>query len=134
QDKVRCGAASCELGRSREVILRVRGWRVAPKHVRFEKELAGVFIEDISRGFGVTVNGKTVSRHGPLRADDVIEFGGFVARVTDYSPDDLATDDAPSIADDNTAAITPPRADSKQSRADYMSWAQFTHKQLLKQM
>ena len=44
QDKVRCGAASCELGRSREVILRVRGWRVAPKHIRFEP----VFLSKIS--------------------------------------------------------------------------------------
>lgn len=133
QDKVRCGAASCELGRSREVILRVRGWRVAPKHIRFEKELAGVFIEDISRGFGVTVNGKSITRHGPLKAEDSIEFGGFVARVTDYSPDDL------DVGEDFTAVDTVPtaalhQADARQSRADYMSWAQFTHKQLLKQM
>lgn len=133
QDKVRCGAASCELGRSREVILRVRGWRVAPKHIRFEKELAGVFIEDISRGFGVTVNGKSITRHGPLKAEDMIEFGGFVARVTDYSPDDLVVEeDVTAIDTVPTAAVH--QADARQSRADYMSWAQFTHKQLLKQM
>lgn len=134
QDKVRCGAASCELGRSREVILRVRGWRVAPKHIRFEKELAGVFIEDISRGFGVSVNGKSITRHGPLKAEDSIEFGGFIARVTDYSPDDLDVDEEIVAADSGAPIAIVPEADARQARADYMSWAQFTHKQLLKQM
>jgi pilus assembly protein CpaF len=135
QDRVRCGATFCELGRSREVILRVRGWRVAPKHIRFEKELAGVFIEDISRGFGVTVNGKSITRYGPLKAEDVIEFGGFIARVTDDSPDDSATEEELVAAPESVSGITAPLVlDEKQSRADYMSWAQFTHKQLLKQM
>lgn len=133
QEKVRCGAAFCELGRSREVILRVRGWRVAPKHIRLEKELAGVFIEDISRGFGVTVNGRAITRHGPIAADDVIEFGGFICRVTDYSPDDLVVEDD-SLAEDNLTIPKQSVTDTRKARADYMSWAQFTHKQLLKQM
>lgn len=133
QEKVRCGAAFCELGRSREVILRVRGWRVAPKHIRLEKELAGVFIEDISRGFGVTVNGRAITRHGPIAADDVIEFGGFICRVTDYSPDDLVAEDD-SLAGDNLTLPKQSVTDTRKARADYMSWAQFTHKQLLKQM
>ncbi len=133
QDKVRCGADACELGRSRDVILRVRGWRVAPRHVRFEKELAGVFVEDISRGFGVTVNGKAISRHGPLNPEDQIEFGGgFIARVTDFSPD---VSDAVEELDEPAALDgEKPPADARQTRADYMTWAQFTHKQLLKQM
>lgn len=133
QDKVRCGAAFCELGRSRDVILRVRGWRVAPKHIRFEKELAGVFIEDISRGFGVTVNGKSITRYGPLKTEDTIEFGGFIARVTDYSTEQSADQEAVA-APEPASVIAPVTIDEKQARADYMSWAQFTHKQLLKQM
>ncbi len=134
QEKVRCGADACELGRSREVILRVRGWRVAPRHVRFEKELAGVFIEDISRGFGVTVNGKAITRHGPLKAEDIIEFGGFIAKVADYSPDDQVGAVDVSQVQPVVAEAEPSRPSSRQTRADYMSWAQFVHKQLLKQM
>lgn len=134
QEKVRCGADACELGRSREVILRVRGWRVAPRHVRFEKELAGVFIEDISRGFGVTVNGKAITRHGPLKAEDIIEFGGFIAKVADYSPDDQVGAVDVTQAQPLVAEAEPSRPSSRQTRADYMSWAQFVHKQLLKQM
>lgn len=134
QEKVRCGADACELGRSREVILRVRGWRVAPRHVRFEKELAGVFIEDISRGFGVTVNGKAITRHGPLKAEDIIEFGGFIAKVADYSPDDQVGAVDVSQVQPLVAEAEPSRPSSRQTRADYMSWAQFVHKQLLKQM
>jgi pilus assembly protein CpaF len=134
QEKVRCGADACELGRSREVILRVRGWRVAPRHVRFEKELAGVFIEDISRGFGVTVNGKAITRHGPLNAEDIIEFGGFIAKVVDYSPDDQVVEDQVKHIQSLAPESEPAKPTSRQTRADYMSWAQFIHKQLLKQM
>jgi pilus assembly protein CpaF len=134
QEKVRCGADACELGRSREVILRVRGWRVAPRHVRFEKELAGVFIEDISRGFGVTVNGKAITRHGPLNAEDIIEFGGFIAKVADYSPDDQVVEDQVKHIQSLAPESEPAKPTSRQTRADYMSWAQFIHKQLLKQM
>lgn len=134
QEKVRCGADACELGRSREVILRVRGWRVAPRHVRFEKELAGVFIEDISRGFGVTVNGKAITRHGPLNAEDIIEFGGFIAKVADYSPDDQVVEDQVKHIQSLAPESEPAKPNSRQTRADYMSWAQFIHKQLLKQM
>lgn len=136
QESVRCGADSCEVGRSRDVILRVRGWKVAPKHLRFEKELAGVFVVDISRGSGVTVNGETIERYGPLAGDDVIEFGGFVAKVVDYSPDqeaehkvaelNLDADDTPnaSVAEDNSAQL----------RDEYMKWAKYVHKELVRQM
>ena len=55
-EKVRCALDSCELGKSKDSILRMRGWKVAPRHVLLEKNIAGIFIKDISRGFGITVN------------------------------------------------------------------------------
>ncbi|WP_084005591.1 ATPase, T2SS/T4P/T4SS family [Gilvimarinus polysaccharolyticus] len=141
QDSVRCGADSCELGRSRDVILRVRGWKVAPKHLRFEKELSGVFVLDISRGSGVTVNGKTIERHGPLAEGDEIGFGGFIATVTDHSPaegadglrDDL--DLEPDISETTVLGTLAAGADQQERlRSEYMTWAKYVHKELVRQM
>lgn len=138
QDSVRCGADSCELGRSRDVILRVRGWKVAPKHLRFEKELAGVFVVDISRGSGVTVNGQTVERHGPLGEDDEIGFGGFFARVVDHSPDLAAPAEELALeeVDASDLAVEPVEQTELQDqlRNDYMTWAKYVHKELVRQM
>ncbi len=139
QDSVRCGADSCVIGRSRDVILRVRGWKVAPKHVRFEKELAGVFVVDISRGAGVTVNGDEIERYGPLEPSDEIGFGGFVATVVDHSPDAAADGDLADLEEKPVSALADDLQDmdpgvKKQARDDYMEWAKFAHRELMQQM
>ena len=136
QDSVRCGADSCAIGRSRDVILRVRGWKVAPKHVRFEKELAGVFVVDISRGAGVTVNGQEVERYGPLEPDDEIGFGGFVATVVDHSPDAGADGSLADLEDKPAASLAEEfqgmdQGAQHQRRDDYMEWAKFAHRELM---
>ncbi|MDO3386264.1 ATPase, T2SS/T4P/T4SS family [Gilvimarinus sp. SDUM040013] len=140
EESVRCGADSCEIGRSRDVILRVRGWKVAPKHLRFEKELAGVFVVDISRGAGATVNGETIERYGPIASTDTIEFGGFTATVQDHSPDQEAEGKVAelSLGDSVESAGGLSAADSEsertQLRDDYMTWAKYVHKELVRQM
>ncbi|HEY7885499.1 MAG TPA: ATPase, T2SS/T4P/T4SS family, partial [Cellvibrionaceae bacterium] len=139
QDSVRCGADSCTIGRSRDVILRVRGWKVAPKHVRFEKELAGVFVVDVSCGAGVTVNGQEIERYGPLEEKDEIAFGGFIATVIDHSPDAVADDN---LMDVDVVRVSTQEDEFKgldqgskdQLRDDYMVWAKFAHKELMRQM
>jgi len=142
QDSVRCGADSCELGRSRDVILRVRGWKVAPKHLRFEKELSGVFVVDISRGSGVTVNGSLVERHGPLADNDEVGFGGFVATVIDHSPNEELEDnpeapDLDTVGLQGDALVDDENLESDQQgqlRTDYMTWAKYVHKELVRKM
>jgi pilus assembly protein CpaF len=81
QEKVRCALDSCELGKSKDSILRVRGWKVAPRHVSLEKNLAGIFVKDISRGFGIKVNGSACVEFGPMKETDVIEFGSYKVSV-----------------------------------------------------
>ncbi|MDO6570178.1 ATPase, T2SS/T4P/T4SS family [Gilvimarinus sp. 2_MG-2023] len=142
QEAVRCGADSCEIGRSRDVILRVRGWKVAPKHLRFEKELAGVFVVDVSRGAGVSVNGETIERYGPLSSNDEIEFGGFKAAIVDHSPDqeaeslvaELKTDSDEAQAAGQSGSVATAVEQSDKLRDDYMVWAKYVHKELVRQM
>lgn len=138
----RCGAVSCEVGRSRDSIIRVRGWRVAPRHARFEQEISGLFVEDISRGYGLTVNGEPRDRHGPIQPTDKIEFGSYVfsLRVIEKSDDqhidDLIDDTIkmpPSGSSTSTDGVVEVQAATAQ-RNNYMEWAKYVHKELLRQM
>lgn len=149
RESVRCGANTCEVGRSRESILRVRGWRVAPRHIRFEKMLAGVFVEDVSRGFGISVNGNKVERYGPLLPTDVVEMAGYQVSVVDHTEPDGVDESASAAAEDGfhnagdeTAGVDEPEREvaspapvkSVGSRAHYMEWAVYVHTELLRQM
>tara|TARA_B110000914_G_scaffold72218_1_gene63290 strand:- start:241 stop:636 length:396 start_codon:yes stop_codon:yes gene_type:complete len=80
-ETVRCALESCELGKSRDSIFPMRGWKVAPRHVLLEKNLAGIFIKDISRGFGITVNRTSCDQFGPMQESDVLEFGAYKVKV-----------------------------------------------------
>jgi len=139
----RCGAASCEVGRSRDSIIRVRGWRVAPRHARIEQEISGLFVEDVSRGYGLTVNGENQERYGPIQPEDEIEFGGYIFHVriinnvdvelsetkegTETESVNIAECSQSTQPDDQLAAASNPRD-------AYMKWAKYIHKELLRQM
>ncbi len=139
EDSVRCAAKSCVVGRSRDSILRVRGWKVAPQHVRLEYTVAGVFVEDISRGFGVNVNGRKISRHGPVEEDDEIEFGGYLLRVHPVHTEAPELDDENEIGTFTSEFVIPREAitsavGEEPERAAYMEWTKLVHGELMKQM
>lgn len=140
-DNVRCGADSCEIGSSRDVISRIRGWRVAPQHARFVKELAGIFVEDISNGYGVTVNGESIERHGPLSPKDVVHIAGYNISVSNEQDniEEKAKQHSSTMSfhiDDieKTDTTTTSESSSSSGRAIYMEWATFIHQELLHQM
>ncbi len=139
QETARCGADSCIIGRSRDVIIRVRGWKVAPQHVRFERELAGIFVVDISRGSGVTVNGEPIVRHGPLSSEDKVEFGGFIAKIIDHTVEQGAEaaaepKEGSALAESTVNASAKAALTQEELRPEYMEWAKFVHKELMRQM
>ncbi|PHS25416.1 MAG: hypothetical protein COA83_05695 [Methylophaga sp.] len=133
-DNVRCGADSCELGSARDGISRIRGWRVAPQHARFVKELAGVFVEDISNGYGISINGNEMERYGPLQAEDIITIAGY--RITVINDDDAGATESieENTAMENEADSSEDISQQNNSRLVYMEWAKFVHQELLRQM
>ncbi|MFT7413741.1 MAG: pilus assembly protein CpaF [Methylophagaceae bacterium] len=140
-EAVRCGADSCEIGSSRDGIIRIRGWRVSPRHARFTRELAGVFIEDVSNGAGISVNDKTVDRHGPITEIDNIVIGGHIVEVKII--DDVvvtpASDlDSPPKAmlndEELLEATNRVKKEKMDLRSQYMEWAKYVHQELLRQM
>jgi pilus assembly protein CpaF len=124
-DKLTCASASCELGKARSGLVRLRGWKVAPVHARIEQSLAGLFVEDLSRGYEVRVNEKPVTRHGPLAPEDLIAIGGYLIRVRSLvqpaspdAPEVLLAPDTPEVANDSHLA--------------YMEWSQFIQAELFR--
>ena len=133
-EKVRCGLDSCELGKSKDSILRLRGWKVAPRHVLLEKNIAGVFIKDISRGFGVSVNGNVCAGYGPMEEADVIEFGSYKVNVRVADAEEVS--EANNLDGSETADASEIVANESTvfGRGAYMEWTKFIHKELMKQL
>jgi pilus assembly protein CpaF len=138
-DKLTCASASCELGKARSGLVRLRGWKVAASHARIEHCLAGLFIEDISRGYEVRVNDKTVNRHGPLGPEDCIAIGGYHIRVRSLeqpTPEpQLASQDSDSDSDSSElhseVASAAPSLVADAGLA-YMEWSQFVQTELFR--
>ena len=130
-DKLTCATTQCELGKARTCIIRLRGWRVAPVHARIEQSLAGLFVEDLSRGYELEVNGKLVGRYGPLSEDDQIGIGGYLVRVRpllaateDMPPSDT---DLPFNEEEAAGVVT-------HDQAAYMEWSKYIHGELFRSM
>ena len=130
-EKLTCTSAYCELGKARGGLIRLRGWKIAPVHARIEHSLAGLFVEDVSRGYEVLVNERPVSRHGPLTPEDAIAIGGYLVRVRALNTQQ--NDEA-----DSLAPLVPELEDleapaEKQGHdLAYMEWAQFIQGELFR--
>ena len=133
-EKVRCGLDSCELGKSKDSILRLRGWKVAPRHVLLEKNIAGVFIKDISRGFGVSVNGNVCAGYGPMEEADVIEFGSYKVNVRLADAEEVSEANNLDGSDTADACDIEAKESTVFGRGAYMEWTKFIHKELMKQL
>lgn len=55
--------------------LLLTGWRVAKQHARLFVEGQAIYIEDFGSLHGTFVNGRRISRYGPLHLDDQIVIG-----------------------------------------------------------
>ncbi len=86
--RVRCMIKQCTIGKSRDNLIQIRGWRIAPVHCRIEMTDKGIYIEDTSEGIGTQVNGEKVQYYGPLRGADIISIGAYEFRIGAVSTDD----------------------------------------------
>ena len=130
-DKLTCTTAICELGKARTGLIRLRGWKVAPVHARIEQSLAGLFVEDVSRGYEVRVNDRVVNRHGPLSAEDVIGIGSYLVRVRPLAVQNETL--LPDSTEEAIAAAVPVDVEvTDDGREAYMEWAQFVQLELFR--
>jgi len=87
--RVSCSIRQCTIGKSRDNLIQIRGWRIAPVHARIEMTDKGIYVEDMSDGVGTNVNGQRVDYYGPLRSADVITIGNYDFRVGNASGEDI---------------------------------------------
>lgn len=80
-ERIRCTLKHCSIGKSRDNLVQIRGWRVAQVHCKIEMNDKGIYVEDVSEGSGILVNGNKVPFYGPIRSSDVISIGTYDFRV-----------------------------------------------------
>ena len=57
---VRCPINECGIGKARDNLIQLRGWRIAPHHALIQRNPDGLYVEDKSGHNNVTVNGQTI--------------------------------------------------------------------------
>jgi len=72
--------ASTELGRGKEVAVRLRDIAVSRRHARIRHHEGAFLLEDLDSPNGVYLNGKRVKDAAPLEEGDVIELGRTLLR------------------------------------------------------
>jgi len=81
-DRVRCNARKATLGKGRDNLVHLRGFRIAPIHAQIEQTEKGIYIENRSGAAGsIQVNGVKADHYGPLRASDEIRIGSYCLHV-----------------------------------------------------
>ncbi|QRK08007.1 FHA domain-containing protein [Archangium violaceum] len=91
--------ANTELGRSREVSVRLRDPAVSRRHARIRHQEGTFLLEDLDSPNGVYLNGQRVLKPSPLHEGDVIEMGRtllrFQAPMAEPPPPAPAPSEAP---------------------------------------
>ena len=78
---LRCKNPECRIGKARDNLIQLRGWKIAPHHAQIQQNAKGLFVENKVDGLVTAVNGERIDRYGPLRARDTINIGAYQIRV-----------------------------------------------------
>ncbi len=125
----------CGIGKARDNLVQVRGWRVSPYHAEIQRNADGLFVEDKSGG-NTLVNGNEIQRYGPLRSSDVIVVGGFyITAGIDEKTEGAYVDD---VTDIRTMIGVHPHAEIKEDESIFENerfmWRNRVHEELLHMM
>ncbi len=97
-NRIHCTLKQCTIGKSRDNLVVIRGWRVAAVHCKIELTDKGLYVEDVSDGNGISVNGNTVPFYGPIRSSDVISIGNYDFRLGTANSEEAADSPSPAPA------------------------------------
>ena len=71
------------VGRGTECGLRLMHWRIAKNHFLLRRGVDGVYIEDLGSLMGTRVNGRRITRFGPLKHADTCIAGPCKLHIAD---------------------------------------------------
>jgi pilus assembly protein CpaF len=152
-EKIRCNINHCTIGKSRDNLVQIRGWRVANVHAELEQTEKGIFVIDKSDGIGLLVNGERANYYGPLRSSDEIEIGNYSIKVGLRDADEVAPEDGeaakaekrqdPDVTQSlllkTMIGVLRPHAEGERSDVTIMKekrfmWRNRVHQEILRQM
>jgi pilus assembly protein CpaF len=133
---LRCPINECGIGKARDNLIQIRGWRIAPYHAALTRLPEGLFIEDRSGNKDVSVNGKVVDRYGPLHTSDVISIGAYeiVAGIDESAEGNYVED----VSELKTMIGVHPHAEIEENdtlfKQERFMWRNRVHEELLGMM
>ncbi len=134
---VRCPINECGIGKARDNLIQLRGWRIAPHHAELTRTPDGIFIEDKSKSPGTYVNEEKVERYGPLRASDVIRVASYYISVG-LDESTSAEEYSEDIEDVKTMIGVPRHVEIKEDstifKEERYKWRNRVHHELLEAM
>lgn len=119
--------ASTDLGRGRDVSVRLRDIAVSRRHARIRHQEGAFLLEDLDSPNGIYLNGKRVDAPSPLHEGDVIELGRTLLRFqAPMAPPETEPETAPP-PDEAPAPDEPPATPSgeeppKRPRVRWEGW------------
>lgn len=134
---LRVPISECGIGKARDNLIQLRGWRIAGHHAELQQNAQGIFVEDKSGNGGTLVNGNAVDRYGPLKSSDKIQIGSFFISVGwDEGIEDEEYSDE--VDDVKTMIGVPRHAEIKEDatlfKKDRFMWRNRVHQELLNAM
>ncbi len=138
---VRCMGNRCGIGKSRDNLVQLRGWKVAGLHAQIEERGDGLHISDRVDA-GTFVNGKRVDAYGPLTTSDVITIGAYNLRCKQLdvgnalaAANEDGESDAVAAAESGGAASAPAFGSVGSAQQEQLIlWQSHVHEELLKRM
>lgn len=71
------------VGRGEACGLRLKNWRIAKKHFLLRRGVDGVYIDDLGSLTGTRVNGRRITRYGPVKSVDTCIAGPCKLNITE---------------------------------------------------
>ena len=83
--RITCSEAQCSIGKAKDNLIVLSGWKVGKKHAMLELNVDGVYIADNGSKAGTLVNNINVDKYGPLSTKDLISLGDYCITVKSLS-------------------------------------------------
>ncbi len=127
-NKTHCLVNKCTIGKSRENLVVLRGWKIAQYHAEIELNPNGLFVNNISNSDGIKVNGQIVQQYGPLLEKDELSIGAYI--IT-FSLDDVILNDANETQSVEQITLDSDDLDQQKFNKDNIKWRRQVHGELL---
>jgi len=96
--KVRLSDNECYVGKAKDNLIILHGWKIGKIHAKLFSENDGLYIADNNTKIGTTVNDNIVKKYGPIKKEDVIAIGDYCIRVR-------SNNDISSLTNENSVEV-----------------------------